>query len=76
MADDSSRNEILRDFGLFAIVAGEILGFTGAGIGLGYLGWTRLGLPWWVLIVTSLAGLALAMWQIARAAARGRTSKP
>lgn len=62
----NSRQQILRDFAIFGLAATEILVFTGAGIGLGYLAWTRWGFPWWIILVTSLSGLTLAMIQLWR----------
>lgn len=53
-----------RSFGLFSIIVADLAGYTGAGIGLGYLLWKKLGWPWWVIIITTNAGLALAMFRI------------
>jgi hypothetical protein len=54
----------LKKFGLFAVIVGDLMGYTGAGIGLGYLAWNKLGAPWWVLLITTLAGLSLAFYRV------------
>jgi hypothetical protein len=50
--------------GLLSAITVDLLGFTGAGVGLGYWAWSRWGAPWWVLLVFSLAGLAMAMYRL------------
>jgi hypothetical protein len=60
------KDPILRDFALFGLIVGELLGYTGAGIGLGWWLWKKQGFPVWVLLLTSVAGLILAMMQVAR----------
>jgi len=54
----------LKKLGLFAIVMGELVGCTGAGIALGYFAWAKLGAPWWVLLLSTTAGLSLAFYQL------------
>ena len=58
------RAEWVRSLGLFTAIIVELLGCTGAGVGLGYLAWKKAGAPWWVLVLTSVAGLALAMYRM------------
>lgn len=60
----------LKKFGLFSVIIGELIGFTGAGIGLGYLAWAKWGAPWWVLLLSSSAGLCLAIVQVYRISQR------
>lgn len=67
-ADESNR--WVRQLGLVSAIVVDILGYTGAGIGLGYLAWTRLAAPWWILLVTSSAGLTLGMYQLYRLSRR------
>ena len=50
--------------GLFSIIVGDILGFTGVGFGLGYLAWKWWAAPRWLMLVGALGGLVLAMWQV------------
>ncbi len=57
-------NQNLKKLGLFSVILGELIGFTGAGIGFGYFAWTKWGAPWWVLLISSLAGLAIAFYRI------------
>jgi hypothetical protein len=55
------KSPILRDFGLFGIIVADLLGYTGAGIGIGWWLWKKVGAPWWVMLLTTSAGLVLAM---------------
>lgn len=59
-----NRTKELKGIGLLAVVVSDLLGYSGAGIGLGYLAWAKLGAPWWVLLVFSLAGLILAFYKL------------
>jgi len=54
----------LKKIGLLSFIVGDLLGYTGAGVGLGYLAWKKLNFPWWVLLITSLLGLVLAFIKI------------
>lgn len=54
----------IRNLGLFSLIVSDIIGYTGAGIGIGYLLWAKLGAPWWVLVLTSTAGLVGAMYRL------------
>ena len=56
----------VMDLSLFAVIVSDIVAYTGAGIGVGYLLWEKAGFPWWTLVVTSLLGLSLAMHRIYR----------
>lgn len=53
-----------RSLGLFSVIVSELVGFTGVGIGVGYWAWSRWGAPWWVLLLTSMAGLIGAFYRI------------
>jgi hypothetical protein len=64
MKNDEDSQAQWRSLGYFSIIIGDIAGFTGAGIGLGYLAWKKLGAPWWVIMPTSMAGLVLAFYRI------------
>jgi hypothetical protein len=54
----------VRSLGLFYVIVGVFAGYTIGGAGVGYLGTRYLGFPWWVMIVTSFAGLYLAIYRI------------
>jgi F0F1-type ATP synthase assembly protein I len=56
----------LRKFDLFAVIVGDLLGYTGVGVGLGYLAWSRWNAPWWVLLLSTSLGLILAFYQLYR----------
>jgi hypothetical protein len=58
------RNPILRDFALFGLIVGDLLGYTGAGLAIGWWLWKKQGAPWWVLLLLAGAGLSLAMYRI------------
>lgn len=64
MADQDSRPTWVKNLGLFSVIVADLLGYTGAGIGLGYLAMSKLGWPWWVLLITTSAGLTLAMYRL------------
>lgn len=55
---------IFRKLGLFGIILGDLIGFTGAGIALGYLAWTKWGAPGWVVGVTGGVGMAIGFYRI------------
>ncbi|OFZ79903.1 MAG: hypothetical protein A2583_06465 [Bdellovibrionales bacterium RIFOXYD1_FULL_53_11] len=56
----------VKKFGLASVMMVDILGYSGAGVGIGYLAWNKLGWPWWVILLTSTAGLVLAMYRLYR----------
>jgi hypothetical protein len=60
----------LKKLGLFTVIIGDLMGYTGAGIGIGYFAWTKWGAPWWVLPLTSIAGLSLAFYRVYQIAQR------
>ena len=62
--EDDSRSQILRDFGFFFVAAATIGVSSGLGVGLGYWGYLHWGFPWWALLLSSLAGLALGTWKV------------
>ena len=71
MADDKpqqtppdDRNPILRDFALFGLIVSDLLGYTGAGLAIGWWLWKKQGAPWVVLPILAIAGLGLAMFRI------------
>lgn len=53
-----------RGLGLLSVITADLLGCTGAGVGLGYWLWKKVGLPWWVLLACSVAGLVLAFYRL------------
>lgn len=61
---DSNDSNWMKSLGYFSIILGDIVGYTGAGIGIGYLAWKKWNAPWWVLLLTSMAGLTLAFYRI------------
>ncbi|MBI2711730.1 MAG: hypothetical protein HYX41_02540 [Bdellovibrio sp.] len=54
----------LRKLGLFMVIVGDLVGYTGVGTALGYLAWTKAGAPWVVLLLGATAGLGLAFYKI------------
>lgn len=54
----------IRNLGLFTVIVSDLIGYTGAGIAIGYIAWDRFHAPWWVLLLTSTAGLVLAMYRM------------
>jgi hypothetical protein len=61
---DPEPNPILRDFALFGLIVSDLLGYTGAGIAIGWWLWKKQGFPIWVLVLTSSVGLTGAMLRI------------
>jgi F0F1-type ATP synthase assembly protein I len=63
---DSNRDKEswAKGLGLFGVITGELLGASVVGIGTGYLLWKKLGFPWWVLLVCSIAGLSVAFYRL------------
>lgn len=64
--DPKSDAAWLRSLGYFSIIIGDIAACTGIGIGIGYLAMHRWGAPWWVLMISSMAGLVLAFYRLYR----------
>jgi len=58
------RAEWVKTLGLFSVIAADLIGYTAVGVGLGYLAWKKAGAPWWVLLLTSMASLALAFYRV------------
>lgn len=51
---------------VYSFVLGQFLGGTGAGVGLGWVLWKRAGFPWWILTLTSGAGIYAASQMVIR----------
>lgn len=69
MAENEGPNESdnqLRKFGLFGLVVVNLVVYTAVGIGLGYLVYSKLHFPAWLMMITGMGGLVLAMMQIYR----------
>jgi len=49
---------------MFSVIVTDLVGYTGAGIAVGYFAWKKWGAPWWVLLLCSVAGLVLAMYRV------------
>lgn len=65
---DLKDKEWVESLRLFSAVLADLLGYVGAGVGLGYLAWKKLGAPIWVSVVLALVGLTAAMIQLYRRA--------
>jgi hypothetical protein len=72
--DDAS--SWMRSLGYFSIIVGDIAGYTGAGVGIGYLAWKKWGAPWWVLLLTSVTGLTLAFYRLYRLILKDESQNP
>lgn len=59
-------NSLAKQFGMFVIVLSSFVGSSGAGIGIGWLLWKKAGFPWWIILITALAGLYGASYQVVR----------
>lgn len=53
-----------RDFALFGVIVTDLVGFSSAGVVLGYLAWKHWGTPSWTLAVTGMLGLGAAVYRI------------
>jgi F0F1-type ATP synthase assembly protein I len=54
----------LKKLGLLTLIVSELLGYSLAGVGLGYLAWSKFKMPWWILLLSSMMGLGLAFYRI------------
>lgn len=61
---DRDRRRLIRNIGLLSVIVTDLLGYTGAGLGLGYLAWKKWGVPWWIVPLTTMLGLSLAMYRL------------
>lgn len=61
---EKQNREWVRTLGIFSVIVTDLVGYTGAGVAVGYFAWKKWGAPWWVVLLSSLAGLALAMYRV------------
>jgi|GEM_PF-3797922 len=66
MAKDEKPSWV-RDLGIFGLVLTEVLGWTGAGMAIGYLSWKYGPVPMWITPVLALGGLVIALMRVYRA---------
>ena len=62
--NQSESGSQLKKLGLACVIIADWIGFTLAGVGIGYWAWTRWNAPIWVLFLTSLTGLGLAFYRL------------
>ena len=55
---------MLKNFGLFTVIIGDLVGCVGAGVGIGYFAMKKWNAPWWVLLLSSVTGLTVAMYRM------------
>ena len=63
----NNEDQSLRKMGLIWVVISDIVGFTLAGVGLGYLLWGKLHWSVWVMILFPMLGLGLGFYQVYKA---------
>ena len=63
-SEKNNDGQILRKLGIFAVIVTDLVAYSGIGIALGYFATKKWGAPWWVILVTSGAGMALAFYKI------------
>ncbi len=51
---------------VYALVLGQFLGGTGAGIAIGWYLWKKMGFPWWTILFTTAVGIFIASVQVIR----------
>jgi len=61
---EKDRQKMWRDLGLFSVIVTDLLGYTGAGLAIGWFLWKKWGTPMWLMAVLSVLGLCLAMLRI------------
>ena len=66
MPENNSQAKWIKSLGYFSVTVSEIAALTGAGVGLGYLAVKKWNAPEWVILITSMAGLMLAMFRLHR----------
>ena len=64
MTDKDSQRAWAKTLGLFAVIVADFVGYSGAGVLIGYLLWSKASFPWWILLVSSLAGLGMATYRL------------
>ncbi len=75
MKDENETNQsMLRKVGYFSVIIVDLLGYSGAGVALGYYFWHQWKAPWWVLLLFSTAGLSLAMYKMYLLSQKDRSS--
>ena len=68
--EPSGDREWVRSLAMFSVIIGELIGYTGGGILLGYGLARYAGAPRWIMAVTGVAALVLAFRQIYRMSKR------
>jgi len=58
------RKNWAKSLGLLAVITADLLGCTGAGVGIGYWLWKKKGMPWWVLLLFTMLGLVAAFYRL------------
>ena len=64
MQDPQPEESPWKTLGRFGVIISDLVGFTGAGIGIGYLASKKWGAPPWVIMITALGGLVVAFYRI------------
>jgi F0F1-type ATP synthase assembly protein I len=57
-------NPIFKDLAMLSVVTTEVVVLTGLGLGLGWWLTEKHGFPSWTLAVTTVLGLAVAVYRI------------
>lgn len=60
----NDRKNWARSLGLLSVITADLLGCTGAGVGIGYWLWKKRGMPWWVLLLFTMLGLVVAFYRL------------
>ncbi len=62
--DAKLRAKWIKSLGYFSIIIGDLVGFCGLGVALGYWLWKKWNAPIWTLPLTSSLGLGIAMYRL------------
>lgn len=66
MKNERPKPAWVTNLGLFGVIVADVVAYTGAGVFVGWVALEKLGWPWWVMLVTSITGLTLAMVKVYR----------
>jgi F0F1-type ATP synthase assembly protein I len=64
MSEKDSKRNWLKSYALFSLVVADLIAYTGIGVGIGYWAYKSWNAPWWVPLLTSLAGLISAFYRL------------
>jgi F0F1-type ATP synthase assembly protein I len=62
--DKNDRAHLLRSLALLSAVLVDTVGFTLAGLGLGYLAWRYWDWPWWFMVLSGILAFVMGIYRL------------